>query len=326
MGRIIDATLSVLDNYNLSDEDIYEFIDLIHKLGIDNIQVSMKTLARIAEQLRSDITYYVESDKERLTIDGSLPDNVRYFSHYNSAPDQSNIQTKVFSKRVLKQASLSNDMIHLKGFDTLILDGSEDVIERLHQKISYEKLIVTPGNSYHCANAIAYLFFQKDVFGVVTTLTGISNHASTEQVVMAQQVIARSDCYDVSLFSKLAQWFELVTKEKLPPNLPVLGVEIFHVESGVHVDGILKKPSNYEPYNPSLVGLKREIILGKLSGRASIDYKLKMLLNQIRPKNDIDGILQRVKQLSVVKNGKLTDEEFVTIVREFDCHEEYQNS
>ncbi len=326
MGKIIDATLSVLDEYDLSDCDIYEFIDLIHDLGIDKIQISAKILSRIRGRLPRGITCYLESDLDEMTVNGYLADNISPFSPFDTVTDYPEIPAQGFCEKVLKQAGSINKMSHLKGFDSLILEGSEGVLSRLQHKISYQELIVTPGDSYHCANAIAYLFLQKDVFGVVTTLTGISNHASTEQVVMAQRVIASCDCYNVGLFSRLTNWFERVTEKKIPPNFPVLGEKIFHVESGVHVDGIIKNSSNYEPYNPDLVGLKREIVLGNLSGRASIDYKLKMLLNQIRPKSDVDLILQKVKQLSIVKKGKLTDEEFVTVVKEYDNCASYKNS
>lgn len=318
MGKIIDATLSVLDEYDLSDCDIYEFIDLIRDLGIDQIQISSKIYSKIKGQLPGDFTCYLESGLDEIAGNSPWSGNIFYFSPSDTIADHWSIPTREFSENILNQTGSFNTMSHLKGFDSLIIEGSEGILSRLLQKISYQELIVTPGDSYHCANAIAYLFLQKDVFGVVTTLTGISNHASTEQVVMAQRVIANCDCYNVRLFSRLTNWFERVTEKKIPPNFPVLGEKIFHVESGVHVDGIIKNSSNYEPYNPALVGLKREIVLGNLSGRASIDYKLKMLLNQIRPKSDVDLILQKVKQLSIVKKGKLTDEEFVTVVKEYD--------
>ncbi len=326
MGFVIDATLSVLDDYNLGNEDICEFIDLIRNLGIRNIKISSKILGAIEGQLPGNITYYIDSLDNGVTDCDSLSNNILRFSHHDTISIHHNIRTREVNEVIFDQDGFICDMVHLKGFDSLILDGSEGILDRLDRRISYEKLIVTPGDSHRCANAIAYLFLQRGVHGVITTLTGVSNHASTEQVVMARQVIAGCDIYDVSVFSRLADWFERVTAAKIPPHFPVLGKRIFHVESGVHVDGILKRSSNYEPYSPSLVGLKREIVIGKLSGRASINYKLRMLLDQSRSKSDIDLILQRVRQLSIVKKGKLTDEDFVTIVKELDVCEEYKNS
>lgn len=326
MGFIIDATLSVLDDYDLDNKEICEFIKMIRNLGIKNIKMSSKTLGAIEGQLPGNITYYIDSLDNGLTDSDSLSNNILRFSHNDTISIHHNIRTREVNEVLFDRDGFICDMVHLKGFDSLILDGSDEILDRLDRRISFEKLIVTPGDGRRCANAVAYLFLQRGVHGVITTMTGISNHASTEQVVMARQVIANCDIYDVSVFSKLADWFERVTAAKIPPHFPVLGERIFHVESGVHVDGILKKSSNYEPYSPSLVGLKREIVLGKLSGRASINYKLRILLDQSRSKSDIDLILQRVKQLSIVKKGKLTDDDFVTIVKGLDGCEEYKNS
>lgn len=320
MGRIIDATLSVLDNYHLTRQDIYEFIALMQGLGIDKLQLSAKTLAVIKGRLPQGMDYYVESNGDRLNITGSLSGNIFCFAPWGQAVGSKGIPTVEFDEAI---ANIDGSLIHFTGFDTLILDGCDATLEKLAARIDFSQLIVTPGDTVKCANAIAYQFLAREVVAVVTTLTGIANHASTEQVVMAQKVIAQRDGFNAGLFTRLTSWIERVTKNKIPPNLPVLGEKIFHVESGVHVDGILKNASNYEPYSPSVVGLKREIVLGKLSGRASIDYKLKMLLNQIRPLSDIDLILQKVKQLAVINRSKLSDDDFVSIVREFDRHESY---
>jgi homocitrate synthase NifV len=97
-------------------------------------------------------------------------------------------------------------------------------------------------------------------------------------------------------------------------NKPVIGKRIFNVESGIHVDGILKQPECYEPFPPEIVGRKRKIVLGKQSGTASIRAKLSELNIQCAEKH-IPIILEQVKAKAVAKNGAITKREFAQIVK-----------
>ena len=45
------------------------------------------------------------------------------------------------------------------------------------------------------------------------------------------------------------------------------------MESGIHVDGIMKNPANYEAYEPEMVGKETKIVIGKHSGTNSIKIK-----------------------------------------------------
>jgi len=46
----------------------------------------------------------------------------------------------------------------------------------------------------------------------------------------------------------------------------VVGERVFSHESGLHADGVIKNPINYEVFDPAEVGLKRYMVLGKHSG------------------------------------------------------------
>jgi homocitrate synthase NifV len=56
----------------------------------------------------------------------------------------------------------------------------------------------------------------------------------------------------------------------VPAGTPVVGSRAFAHESGVHVDGMLKSPHTYEPYDPAEIGVRRRLVLGAQSGRASL--------------------------------------------------------
>jgi 2-isopropylmalate synthase len=80
------------------------------------------------------------------------------------------------------------------------------------------------------------------------------------------------------------------------PNKPIVGINAFSHESGIHVHGVLTNPLTYEPIDPSVVGAKRRIVLGKHSGKHAVVYVLKQL--GVEPSDDIvSKVLVKVKEL-----------------------------
>ncbi|WKY45270.1 hypothetical protein Q5O14_03990 [Eubacteriaceae bacterium ES2] len=118
---------------------------------------------------------------------------------------------------------------------------------------------------------------------------------------------------DLSALQTAKTAFLDFSQEIIPVNKPVLGDRIFKVESGIHVDGILKNPAIYEPFDPQIVGQEREIVLGKHSGHKSIDHKLKAYqLSDSCLKRMLQTIRERCTQLG----RNLSDPELATLVME----------
>ncbi|MEM2115091.1 MAG: hypothetical protein QXS12_06530, partial [Candidatus Caldarchaeum sp.] len=65
-----------------------------------------------------------------------------------------------------------------------------------------------------------------------------------------------------------------------------------------------------ESFVPELVGNKHDVLVGKKSGRHSLEWKLKTLGVEAKPE-EIDAIVEKVKQKSIEKKGPLTDEELL---------------
>jgi homocitrate synthase NifV len=116
--------------------------------------------------------------------------------------------------------------------------------------------------------------------------------------------------YDI--LPRIALLIEEITGVRYPDRKAVIGRTIFNVESGIHVDGILKKPQMYEPYLPELVGRHRRLIVGKHSGRKSIAAKLREL-GYASADFDVAHLLSAVRAESVGTMTSLTDEEFKII-------------
>ena len=62
-----------------------------------------------------------------------------------------------------------------------------------------------------------------------------------------------------------------------PPNKPVVGDNLFTWEAGIPTAALMKNPHTVEPFQPEIFGRKHEVKLGKKSGKANIQWKLKEL-------------------------------------------------
>ncbi len=74
--------------------------------------------------------------------------------------------------------------------------------------------------------------------------------------------------------NKVSRLVEKLTGISVPPNKAIVGENAFTHEAGIHVDGILKKPSTYEPIKPEIVGARRRFVLGKHVGFKSVKKML----------------------------------------------------
>ncbi len=86
-------------------------------------------------------------------------------------------------------------------------------------------------------------------------------------------------------------------------SLPIIGKNIFSHESGIHVNGMMKSKSSYEPFTPKEVGLKREFPIGKHSGSSTLIYHLKSLGIEAN-KEIVQKLLPQVRDI-VTKRKKV---------------------
>jgi len=94
----------------------------------------------------------------------------------------------------------------------------------------------------------------------------------------------------------------------IPPRKPVAGSGQFACETGLHVHGLARDPSLFEPYDPSKLGLSRRTALGRKSGRAAVAAKLSEF--GLSPSGrDLEALTRLVRTESERLGRPLTDEE-----------------
>ena len=123
-----------------------------------------------------------------------------------------------------------------------------------------------------------------------------AGNASLEEVAVALESL-----YGVKTGLKTAELFELsrlveeVSGIPLAANKAIVGYNSFSHEAGIHTHGILAHTLTYEPLQPEVVGRKRQMILGKHTGRAALVEKLKER-NVVVPDAVLSDLLLRIKE------------------------------
>ena len=122
------------------------------------------------------------------------------------------------------------------------------------------------------ANAIAGI--RAGATFVNTTVNGLgerAGNAALEEVVMGLKHASGIDTgIDTHRFRELSLFVAKASHRPLPAWKAVVGERVFAHESGLHADGVLKDPRNYEGFDPAEVGLTRQIVVGKHSGTSGL--------------------------------------------------------
>lgn len=109
---------------------------------------------------------------------------------------------------------------------------------------------------------------------VNTTVNGLgerAGNAAMEELVMALKVSCGIDTgIDTERFRELSLFVGKASERPVPPWKAVVGERVFAHESGIHADGVIKDPRNYEAFAPERVGLHRQLVVGKHSGTSGL--------------------------------------------------------
>lgn len=141
-----------------------------------------------------------------------------------------------------------------------------------------------------------------------------TGNASLEELLMNLSILmdGKITCDFIKL-QELCQFVSELTGIPIPKNKPFSGSRNYTRESGIGIDLIVKEPLAMFATNPQYFGRTAEIVLGKKSGKASIEYYLEKY-NMSADTDECMEILERVKALGEKKRGLLTAPEFKNIV------------
>lgn len=195
-------------------------------------------------------------------------------------------------------------------------EGFSYLVSRVKKEVD-KPLEVHCHNDFGLATACSIAGLRAGASVVHVSMNGIgerAGNASLEEVALSLELL-----YGVETGIRLERLMEVsaIVKEAtgfmLPPNKPVVGSRVFTREAGISIAGWMKYHLGSEAYLPELVGNRHGVLLGKKSGRHSVEWKLRELGIQVEPEK-LDAIVEEVKKRGIEKKGPVTDSELREIV------------
>jgi len=122
---------------------------------------------------------------------------------------------------------------------------------------------------------------------------------------------------------KICNYASYAFKVPIPINQPGVGANAFAHASGIHADGVLKDPHNYELYDfkelgrgdPEMVETGREICSGEYSGISGFRHIMGKLEVDLSGRSDAEDILELVRYANVEAQKPLVEEELLFIAK-----------
>jgi len=167
--------------------------------------------------------------------------------------------------------------------DTLgILDpiATFERIRRLAAAVDLE-IEMHAHNDFGLATANTLVAIQAGASHVNTTVNGLgerAGNAALEETVMAlHQLYQRPTGIDVGRFRAISALVAQASGRPVAPNKSIVGEAVFTHEAGIHVDGLLKNPLNYQGVDPKTLGREHRMVLGKHSGSRAVIQRYREL-------------------------------------------------
>jgi len=175
-------------------------------------------------------------------------------------------------------------------------------------------------NDFGMATANAMAAIRAGASSLVTSVNGLgegTGNAALEEIVMALKYLEEVDLgMATSKFRELSEYVAKASARAIPVWKAIVGTNVFAHESGIHTDGVLKNPRNYEVFEPGEVGLTRQIVVGKHSGSHTILHKFKEFEIDLTDQ-EANDILAMARSMSVDLKRPLFDKELMYIYKDY---------
>jgi homocitrate synthase NifV len=175
-------------------------------------------------------------------------------------------------------------------------------------------------NNFGMATANGLAAIRAGASSIMTAVNGLAEgtgNAAFEEIVMALKFLENIDLgINTSRFRELSEYVAKASARAIPIWKAIVGTNVFAHESGIHADGVLKNPKNYEAFEPAEVGLTRQIVVGKHSGSHTILHKFKEFGIDLTD-SESNEILVLTREMSVDLKRPLFDKELMYIFRDY---------
>jgi len=162
---------------------------------------------------------------------------------------------------------------------------------------------------------------------VNTTVNGLGERAGN--AALEEVVLGLRQCYrietgvDLVNFPKMAEIVANASGRPIPCQKSLTGSHVFTHEAGIHVDGLLKDPANYQGFDPAIVGREHRVVLGKHSGTRAVRSVFSALGRHLG-EAEAGVLLGMVKRFVDLKKRSPDESELMLLFE--GLHNEYQQA
>jgi D-citramalate synthase len=166
-------------------------------------------------------------------------------------------------------------------------------------------------DDYGLATANTLEAVMAGVHGVHVTVNGMGERAGNttlDEVVVALRDHAQVRTgVDERALAGISKLVEVFSGRRVPANKPISGENVFTQTAGIHADGDMKGNLYESRLTPARFGRHRTYAMGKLMGKASLDFNLERLNIALTPEQK-QQLLARIIELGDQKKSVTTSD------------------
>jgi len=166
-----------------------------------------------------------------------------------------------------------------------------------------------------------------------TTVNGMGERAGNADLISTTLAVTKSKEFaekyqlgnpvDLTKAWKIGKFAGYAFGVPIPVNQPGIGANAFAHASGIHADGVLKDPENYELYSfdelgrgePEIVETGREICSGEYGGVAGFRHIMGQMAVSFKDASEAREILELVRYANVEAQKPLVEDELLFIAK-----------
>jgi len=204
--------------------------------------------------------------------------------------------------------------------DTLGIMSPNVIYERIHnlrKQLLPCKIDLHCHDDYGLALANAMEGFRAGADCIHTTVNGLGERTGIPdlaELILVLNNLEGVEKYSVKPLMELSQYIERISGFFLAPNKPITGENAFTHKSGIHTNGIIKNPRTYEPFDPSMLGRERKIVIDKYTGKSAVRARLDEYGVEVS-EVELVSIVSQIKNLGD-KRKRLFDTDIIEIAEQ----------
>ncbi|MBC8412153.1 pyruvate carboxyltransferase [bacterium] len=270
-----EVSLSLWSRCNLED------IKYAAQLNPDIISLSIPV---------SDLHIEKKLGKNRPWIRQTLIDSLKYasnigFKKISLGLEDATRADPCFLQEIIKIASEKGAQ-RIRIADTVGIATPMEMINTLQGINAYGMEIgVHTHNDFGMATANAISALQAGAQWADATVLGLGERAGNARLeeLAGFFTLKAGWTYRTEKLRPLCSLVSEAAAKAIDQHHPIIGDNIFTCETGMHLQGLNREHSTYEPYNPKQVGAVRRLLYGAKIGRNSLSGRLNHLQIRLSP-------------------------------------------